>query len=138
MQVLGRIDAIMSTRKNYFVCNLQNKEADKLKESLAGKGFQFREVPYAQWGAFNKEIHVTLYSKGKLVVQGKGTQDFVEFFLEPEILKKVGFGYETMFAVESGYSHIGVDESGKGDYFGPLVIAGVYVDKEQFGKLLEI
>lgn len=26
---------------------------------------------------------------------------------------------------------IGVDESGKGDYFGPLVIAGVYADKEK-------
>ena len=27
--------------------------------------------------------------------------------------------------------HIGIDESGKGDYFGPLVIAGVYVAPEQ-------
>lgn len=26
---------------------------------------------------------------------------------------------------------IGIDESGKGDYFGPLVIAGVYVSQEQ-------
>jgi ribonuclease HIII len=26
--------------------------------------------------------------------------------------------------------HIGVDESGKGDFFGPLVIAGVYVDRQ--------
>lgn len=30
---------------------------------------------------------------------------------------------------------IGVDESGKGDYFGPLVIAGVYLDKEMAEKL---
>lgn len=28
-------------------------------------------------------------------------------------------------------SRIGTDESGKGDYFGPLVIAGVYLDKEK-------
>ena len=26
--------------------------------------------------------------------------------------------------------HIGTDESGKGDFFGPLVIAGVLVDEE--------
>ena len=25
--------------------------------------------------------------------------------------------------------HFGIDESGKGDFFGPLVIAGVYVDR---------
>jgi ribonuclease HIII len=30
---------------------------------------------------------------------------------------------------------IGVDESGKGDYFGPLVIAGVYVSPEQEEQL---
>lgn len=30
---------------------------------------------------------------------------------------------------------IGIDESGKGDYFGPLVIAAVYVDREAEGDL---
>lgn len=33
---------------------------------------------------------------------------------------------------------IGVDESGKGDYFGPLVIAGVYADYEMKKKLIQI
>jgi ribonuclease HIII len=34
-----------------------------------------------------------------------------------------------LFPAEKG--HIGTDESGKGDYFGPLVIAGVYLPDEQ-------
>ncbi len=38
---------------------------------------------------------------------------------------------------EPGYPYIGTDESGKGDYFGPLVIAGVYVTSE-IGKHLRI
>ena len=33
---------------------------------------------------------------------------------------------------------IGIDESGKGDYFGPLVIAGVYASPEQEMQLQEI
>lgn len=33
---------------------------------------------------------------------------------------------------------IGIDESGKGDYFGPLVIAGVYVPQEQEAQLKAI
>lgn len=33
---------------------------------------------------------------------------------------------------------IGTDESGKGDYFGPLVIAGVYGNKDTISKLAEI
>src|SRR5256884_9521252 len=33
--------------------------------------------------------------------------------------------------------HFGVDESGKGDFFGPLVIAGAYVDRGIAPKLLD-
>ena len=35
-------------------------------------------------------------------------------------------------------SHIGTDESGKGDYFGPLVIAGVYITIKDEQKLEDI
>jgi len=34
--------------------------------------------------------------------------------------------------------HIGTDESGKGDYFGPLVIAGVFVPEGQTSVLTEL
>jgi ribonuclease HIII len=33
--------------------------------------------------------------------------------------------------------HCGIDESGKGDYFGPLVIAGVYTDREITRRLMD-
>jgi len=38
--------------------------------------------------------------------------------------------------LEPTYPYIGTDESGKGDYFGPLVIAGVYLNPEA-GKFLK-
>lgn len=41
-----------------------------------------------------------------------------------------------LFPAEKG--HIGTDESGKGDYFGPLVVAGVYVPDEQEAVLREL
>ncbi|OGU72123.1 MAG: ribonuclease HIII [Ignavibacteria bacterium RBG_16_34_14] len=34
-------------------------------------------------------------------------------------------------------SYIGIDESGKGDYFGPLVIAGVFVDKQIRNQIIK-
>lgn len=40
--------------------------------------------------------------------------------------------------IETDSELIGTDESGKGDYFGPLVIAGVYADAETKKKLKEI
>jgi ribonuclease HIII len=41
-----------------------------------------------------------------------------------------------LFPTEKG--HIGTDESGKGDYFGPLVVAGVYVPDDQQDVLKEL
>jgi ribonuclease HIII len=41
-----------------------------------------------------------------------------------------------LFPYEKG--HIGTDESGKGDYFGPLVVAGVFVPEEQEKVLREL
>ena len=38
---------------------------------------------------------------------------------------------------EFGFPIIGTDESGKGDYFGPLVSAGVYIDKQSAKKMLQ-
>lgn len=41
-----------------------------------------------------------------------------------------------LFSQDKG--HIGTDESGKGDYFGPLVVAGVYLPDDQEDVLLEL
>ena len=41
-----------------------------------------------------------------------------------------------LFSEQNG--HIGTDESGKGDYFGPLVVAGVYLPDDQEDVLLEL
>ena len=91
--------------------------------------FKFREVPYARFAAEKEKTNVVFYESGKLVVQGKGTQDFVEFVLEPQILQEVKLGYETVLNPELLAPRIGVDESGKGDFFGPLCIAGVYLNE---------
>jgi ribonuclease HIII len=128
----------VAAQKNCYVCELSSSQAKALRQGLIQKGFEFREVPYSEWSAFTKNVNMTLYKEGKLVVQGKGTPEFVQYYLEPEILKSFGFGYEAMLAEESGHSHIGVDESGKGDFFGPLVVAAVYVKKEQLGKLVDL
>lgn len=43
-----------------------------------------------------------------------------------------------MSTADAQSGHIGIDESGKGDYFGPLVIAGVYVARAQEAHLRAI
>lgn len=95
---------------------------------LRTRDYEFREVPYARFAAGRDATNVVFYTSGKLVIQGKGTQDFIEFVLEPEILKAAQLGYEEVLNPSVLQARIGVDESGKGDFFGPLCVAGVYVN----------
>jgi len=112
-----------------YTCTLAEPEARALEEYLREHGYEFRQVPYARFAAEKEKVNMVFYESGKLVVQGKGTQDFVEFVLEPGILKQARLGYETVLNPELLLPRLGVDESGKGDFFGPLCVAGVYVNE---------
>ncbi|HSH16092.1 MAG TPA: ribonuclease HIII [Verrucomicrobiae bacterium] len=111
-----------------YTCKLDAEPGRKLLALLQERGWEFYEVAYARFAARKEKTNVVFYESGKLVVQGKGTQEFVEFMLEPEILGQARLGYETELNPELLLPRIGVDESGKGDFFGPLCIAGVYVN----------
>ena len=105
---------------------LTTAQADKLRGRLAEMGFEFLEKAlHALRRAEGQAQPRRVRSKGpKVLVQGKETEDFVKFTLEPEILGEAKLGYEEVLAPEKFEPHFGIDESGKGDFFGPLVIAG--------------
>ena len=111
-------------------CKLTPDQAKALEWHLRENDFEPRTVAYAQFAGSKKDLNLVFYESGKLVIQGKGTQEFVEFVLEPLILKEAKLGYETTLHPELLDPRIGVDESGKGDFFGPMCVAGVYVNAE--------
>jgi ribonuclease HIII len=114
------------------------EQAGSLRILLAERGWQFEEKPYCLYAASKPGVNVAVYQKGpKVVVQGKETSEFVSFLLEPEVLKVAELGYEEALQPDFYEPHIGVDESGKGDFFGPLVVAGVYVDGAAARQLKE-
>jgi ribonuclease HIII len=112
-----------------YTGKLTDPQAAALRAWLQAHNYRFREVPYARFAAEKEKTNVVFYESGKLVVQGKGTQEFVEFVLEPEILHEARLGYEAVLNPELLLPRLGVDESGKGDFFGPLCIAGAYVNE---------
>jgi len=112
-----------------YTCKLTDAQASALDAALRARNWKSRAVPYARFAFESDKCNVVFYESGKLVVQGKGTQEFIEFLLEPEILKQAKLGYETILNPEILAPRIGVDESGKGDFFGPLCIAGVYINE---------
>lgn len=113
-----------------YTCKLDDAQAQTLKEYLDEHSFKPREVPYARFAGEKTKLNVTFYESGKLVVQGKETPEFIEFVLEPLVLKEARRGYEAILDPQLLAPRLGVDESGKGDFFGPLCIAGVYINEQ--------
>lgn len=106
-----------------FSTKVDLKLAPQIEEDLLQQGFEFSRPPYTLFSAKKKGISCTLYESGSLTVQGKESRAFIEFYLEPEILKNVDFSHP-----EGAAPHIGSDEAGKGDFFGPLCVASLYAD----------
>jgi ribonuclease HIII len=117
---------------------LTSDQAELLRQALERQGFDFAAKPYALFSAKKGKLNVTVYEKGpKVLIQGKDTEDFIRFTLEPEIIGEAKLGYEEILEPDKFEPHFGIDESGKGDYFGPLVIAGAYTDSAIARSLID-
>jgi ribonuclease HIII len=111
------------------VYQLDRERFEDLRKHLKALGFKFEERPHQVFLARYDPLTVNLYESGKLTFGGNDPvlQREVEWFLSKlgAITEKPapGIGFD-------GTVRIGTDESGKGDFFGPLVVAGVLVTPE--------
>jgi ribonuclease HIII len=101
----------------------------ELKIFLEGQGVEISPIPYGFQAQF-EATKVNWYSSGKLLLQGKGAPDFAE-----ELYVR---GWISAGLNEEPVARIGVDESGKGDFFGPMVIAGALVHPEIENELIRL
>lgn len=120
-----------------MVLKLPEERFDDLREYLEGRGFDFEDRPHQVFLARHEDVVVNLYESGKVVLGGSDElyQREIRWYLEDEL------GAEDPDAAEDlgiRGTRIGLDESGKGDYFGPLVVAGVLVTQEEADALLDL
>lgn len=129
-----------SKRPSTFVTQLDKSLFNPLRSLLERQDFEFSAPPpYADLQAKKKGVSCTLYSSGKLVVQGKEMGEFIEFYLEPEILGAFSYTHPEALAPPIEIEgRIGIDESGKGDFFGPLCVAGVFAEGAQIPLLIKL
>lgn len=119
-----------------FVAKINLSLADKLREDLLTQGFELNTPPYTLFAALKSGVSCVLYTSGKLTVQGKNKDEFIRFYLEPEILGSLAYSHPEITLDLT--PRIGIDEAGKGDFFGPLCIAGVQANTEQIQELVKI
>ena len=134
---------MLAQKKASFTFELTNDQQELLLGLMVNGNFRRREVPYSLYSIEGEKFNATLYQKEKhgkrkLCVQGSGAQDFVEFQLEPAGIVPVSLGYEEVLNPELYTAHAGSDESGKGDYFGPLVVCCAYTDENLSAEMKKL
>jgi len=125
-------------KTNSFTFKLNDQQQKTTLQLLSHSKYHPEAVPHTQVAVSIPDCRINLYNSGKLLVQGKAAQEWITFTLETEILKEVVLGYEDILDPEAIQPHMGIDESGKGDFFGPLVIASAYVDEPLVEKLRDL
>jgi ribonuclease HIII len=111
----------------------------EIERRLVEQRFEIRTAPYALYSARGEGVVATHYSSGKFVVQGAHPESFIETYLglaapSPSAAVKPR-ACDPFAPTGSDVTTIGSDESGKGDYFGPLIVAAVRVTPELSKKL---
>lgn len=125
--------------KTSFTFKLDTAQQELLYGLLSTGNYKPITVPYTKIAvsAPSWKCNVNLYTSGKCLIQGGGAEEFVVNIMEPMVLQKVTVGYEEVLSPEAASPHMGIDESGKGDFFGPLVISAAYCNEELAKQLKE-
>ncbi len=111
-----------------LVLVLPRSSSADLEGRLSKAGLELRPAPHARFSARGPGIVATLYDSGKLVIQGQDPEAFAARFLEPGRAVRGAAAAAPAGGAQGRATTVGSDESGKGDYFGPLVVAAVRLD----------
>jgi ribonuclease HIII len=149
-----------------MVGNKLQETANAFREFVHNQGWSIiseREIAYGYQLVVTDgadKTPVDLFTSGKVLVQGKPSalQTALKLWVREQQVSSSIWGsdlppqakrpdnirqYELQPAhaapgKATGIARIGSDESGKGDYFGPLVVAAVYVDEKTETQLLAL
>ena len=127
-----------------LVVKLLGAQQLRLRERLNAGTFEWRKTPHARFSVKGEGAVVTLYNSGKLVVQGADPEAWVARYVEGDVRVAKPKAASSKEASEAGDSvsqilvtTVGSDETGKGDYFGPLVVSAVRLEPEAAQKMAE-
>src|SRR5690625_1949614 len=83
---------------------------------------------------------ITAYNSGKVLFQGASPTDEIVKWTNENVVNNQQSSSEDSKPLNKilKNSHIGSDESGTGDFFGPVTAAAVFISQEQIVRLKEL
>ena len=121
---------------NTYSQKITSLQSNAIKDLFISLNAVFDVVQYSFWRAKTNTFQAIYYTSGKLLIQGKNIENVA---IEVDKIIGVKSCFEQSNLIDFNQEkYIGTDESGKGDFFGPLVVAGVQVDKNNKQKFIEL
>ena len=109
----------------------------ELRSRFGAGTFEFRSVPHAAFSVKGEGAVATLYNSGKFVVQSDDPEGFLARFTDLDVpTTKQAAAADPLARMDGPL--IGSDETGKGDYFGPLVVAAVRLEPDEGRELTQL
>ncbi len=117
---------------------LPKDQAEILRARLEEHGFTLSKAAYAFWRAKRPGCMICFYRSGKLLIQGRHSEGWKKR-LQLKALEPQAFAEALALHPNPPPDEwIGSDETGKGDYFGPLVVAAVSLKRSKLPLLVEL
>ncbi|MBT9557290.1 MAG: ribonuclease HIII [Myxococcales bacterium] len=144
---------------------LSASQARDVRARLAAAGFSFTTAPYAFFQARAPGVTITFYEKGKVLLQGTAVKDYVGLVLDEDeegddddgtdsdesdgddsnddrepkpAARGSAASWATFHPAPPPAAWAGLDETGKGDYFGPLVVVAAALRRSDLPLLIEL
>jgi len=127
-------------------------QAENTRSHFGDLGFSFEAADHAFWRGRGDGCIATFYRSGKVVLQGPNADVFAGQLDGEEQAKRTvasakkvaedrGALFEEAMAMHPQpvpQRWVGIDETGKGDYFGPLVIVAAAIERSRVPLLVEL
>ena len=104
-------DSDQPKKLSSYTIKLDDTQMETLRAICTKREWMPAEVPYTRFAfkADHLKINVTAYTSGKVVIAGKGTEDFVRDVIEPEVTKAAKLGYDEVLNPDWFEAHAGLD-----------------------------
>ncbi len=109
-----------------FSLSLNNQEIKLLEDLIEKKGLKTRDLtnPYELLRIKDQHLNIVVYKSGKLVHNGSDASGKI---LDAILIKEENYDYI-----------LGSDETGKGEWYGPLVVAATALSPEEIIELRKL
>lgn len=120
------------------VIKIPKIKVSEVGDILLKSGFTCVDIPYGFMYRLDDSV-ITVYQSGKVLFQGKNFEKYLKIIEDVSgngikidtTLNQNNLSGEQKPEIQSKWPRTGTDESGKGDFFGPLVTAAFYLNSKE-------